>query len=345
MKIIIKKRYVVYIHEVLCELGFEEEKKDYIIYLKAIRDNEGDAINHIHNTLLSRFPISTAKNIVLELRSLLLLDQDNNITNIGVDAIESGYIFEPMKGVYTLYTIKNSPFRSSIFLLSQDKIRGEDTNIAKSVIEDIGKTIKLHDNNVVKILNIENTGRFSNQKKFAEVELIFEKERWLGYLTYNNRKTKMDLSNKFTKFHLDQNILNTFELVPGSNTTIFASSENLTEVEIITFKGNKKVTNYNIPELQIKVSAQILDIPLLPKNNTKATEWAKRLFVMKYLYDYLTETEFKSKWEYMINENLQLSNYQIEIASIHDIIEESKDDSKKWYLLAPIDFNLEELYL
>ena len=341
MKIELELKYESVKYEVLCELGKEEEKKEYIVFLKAVNESNGDPVNYIHSNLLNKFPISTAKNALLELQALLLVDTNGFLTESGREAINTGVIYDPLKGVYCFDTIINSPLKNTIISYSKEKVYGEEVIIEKQILDEVGHKIKLQDQSTIKVLAIEPSGKKSSNQSNVNLNLVYEEKKWFCYISTNKAKYNMDLSIEFYNMRLENDILNAFDIAPGSTNIILVDVDDLNNEEIITFKGSRKI-NYNIEKYSRMSDVLIKDLRLTPRNIVEANKWASRLFLLKYLDDYCTPTDLNAKWNYMINKNEEVfSLFTIDRPNLKNLINKINDKKKYWYLQAPLDFKLE----
>lgn len=341
MKINLTLNYQSIKYEVLCEIGIEDSKKEYLVYLKAVDEGTGNIVDYIHEKLLNKFPISTAKNVIMELQALLLVDQNHEITDAGKEALDTGTIFEPTKGVYAIEIVKNTPLESSIINLSQQKIYGSDSEVDKAVFKEINKTIKLHNKQNIRLLHIDPSGRISKKGEPVQIQLTFDRNEWKVYLKIRNQATKMELSDDFYDIDLTNIILDNFEFATGNPQAILKDVNGLSDKEIIEFRGNQEIRGLNISKYGRITNVMIEDIQYLPRNDIEANKWAKRLFLLRYLNDYSTETDIKANWDYMINENQTFLSYSLRLPTVKELLGNITNKQQQWYVQAPLDFDLE----
>ncbi len=333
------------IYEFIGEVGYEEDKPEYLVYLKAINEAGGNVVDYLHTNLLNKFPVSTVNNLLSELKALLLIDNNYQLTDTGKEALNEEKIFVPTRGTYTIEVAENSPLKSSIIYIKTNRsYNGEECDVDKILSKEVNKKIELLDNQIIRIINFDKKGRVANKKNKFKINLIYENNVWSAFV--NNKRKKVAISDEFLNLNLEDKILNNFERALGNPNAILVKTKDLSDSEILEFKGDKKLNNSIIKEYKLDNNIIVKDLELLPFDNQEAYLWAIKIFTLKYINDYATISELKYQWEQMILNYKQFELYDIPFPSIKDLkkhIDKKKNNMRFWFLQAPIDFRLEEI--
>jgi hypothetical protein len=334
-------------YTVLCTIGRELDRKEYLVFLETVKAAPPkDPVDHLHQELLKNFPRSTAKNILTELRMLQLVDERNRITDTGLKALEEKTFYEPEQGTYCFLVIESNILESPILKINDEKIKGEDADIPKRILDEVGWVIETQDKFNIYLIEIGKIGQKAlKNNEEASLELNYSDDQWKVRVGISGRYENMDLSDDFLKLKVQNQIMNRFDLVVGDEQAIRVKVADLQTEEIRKFKGRKSTQiEFNLNSQVIKSTAHIENITLHPNNNEEANKWAEKLFIMDYVKFYRTENELLYDWRMMLDENPILKAYsiaEVDAKSLSKKLLEQNKEEEYWFVQAPIDFQLE----
>ncbi|MHA1357682.1 MAG: hypothetical protein ACTSRC_06200 [Candidatus Helarchaeota archaeon] len=356
------------------ELGRNEARDEIISVLMLAREN-GNKISAelICQELLAKRPITMGSLIIKRCKELELFDEENNLTNLGQSSIESGEIFIPERELFIL-SCTNDPLLPQVILdlepqppqkLHQEinSERRKENNESKKKYDEgeiellpqwilnlEGKVIDLvcTSKNKVKIKSIAEKGQkiIVHQVEELKCELSIQDD---GSITlsifgrFNEKLQPPPLEFREVWKTLLGPIANDWDESVSSPKLRVRFGE-LTDQERNTFLKDIAFGNPSIPNYGNFEQTVIKDVPIGPKTQEDANEWANWLLINN-----LTSYQFEKGYQRVVEEISQkFSKFKVSLPSrmeLSNLLREKllttaeRMPNHYWFVQAPLDLN------
>jgi len=350
MKVTITQKINTEFYLGLMEVSRISDRDDLLPILKAVDECPYtiDLETYIQEKIYSALPISFSKNVIVELKLMGLIGENNEITEIGIQSLEDGKTMISEKGMYEIRIADLSPVcwqRVLSLTPFTKKENGKNEDVILPVEDfQLRKVLPRFGTNY-SINSCDPKGqRLAEKSKEIVSTLIFDSKNANWSFTVHDRRESitLDLSDEFN-YDLWRTILESnpygMELDGEKWKTRFESTN---RNERMNFMASRKYTLQSIEGLiDTPVEVHIEDIELLPSLRKDAQEWLDWLVSeeinsyilpseLEYLYGKISEKEIFNDFSLTFKESEELASNSM------------KNERKYWHLIAPLDFKLEE---
>ena len=355
-------------YEVLLEIARQYKREELIAVLKLAEENYGrvTAANICEKLLIDR-PESFGKAVLNRCQYLDLLDEGGRLTDIGKEALKTASVFLPERSKFLMWYTEDPLIPQKLLhlqpleepLLSEDVRKDRNIQSVNSQDDKVNTLPeKLHslegceanllgrDSGLVVIRKIASYGVFKNLSSDDNLRLCLRIEA--------QGQTSLSVEGKFKRTLPSPKI--EFEWawagVLGPLRDRWDTSRNppalrisfaeLSDVELGSFQKTLHISKPELEGLGIFEDTSIEDVPITPRTNDDAAEWAEWLLT-RSIDTYLTQEEFQEK-RTMVKEvfpdfpSLQLPSSEDLTGKLWGLRDDrGKFPHQYWYLQAPID--------
>lgn len=356
-------------YEVLMEIGLRESRAELNSVLMLTKEMGGKvSASDICENLLKGRPLQVGKAILDRCKYLDLIDYNGRLTEIGVESLNSGEVFIPEKGRYTIW-YTDDPLVPMGFL-SLEAI--PESSLYNEVNEQRNNNKNGFQSEEIpeKISNLQGRafsifGKGGGRVQIRKIDqyglsksLTIQDNLHAELKISQNNTTKISFTGKFRLegTRPDISFENSWISVIGEYASLWENTNNnsalktsytdLSEKEIFSFKKTLQLQRPTIPHLGDFNPTFVEEVPIKPRYLKDAESWATHL-LFKSITTYLNNFDYQQivkscKSKFPDYPNLQLP-------TIDQLLEAFKSSRKSdgrlpreyWYLQAPLDLNQE----
>ncbi len=307
-----------------------------------------DLVDYLHEKIYSNLPKSFSHNVLFELQLMGIIDESYSLTDLGRYSIMQGEIMIPEDGTFSVVVADLRPvcdqtvFKLSPFNRKEEK-EVESVTVPVDRIQ-YNKVLKMFGTDY-SINRCDQRGHKGNASPSFEVILKFDSQsaQWSLSVGNNREIIPLEVSNSF-QHNVWENVLDMNPYgMRRAGTKWEASFDSLNDNERQSFKSSREYRlRGGIPDiLPMDLNVSVENIDLVPKTLNDAQKWLDWL-VMEEVNTYITDSEIAYLYGEKMEEKI-FQNYILTSRSPISLIEKfNVRDRKYWYLIAPVDFRMEE---
>ncbi|MFX1284742.1 MAG: hypothetical protein ACFFB5_13870 [Promethearchaeota archaeon] len=361
MKITLKRRVEVLSYAVQMTIFEEEDRPEIIPLLRTLSEANETNINvieYLQNNIFIDLPVAFIKNILIELRLMGLILEDNTLSNRGKQTLEKGEVMVPRTGPYRVDIVDDPLIKQVIIdynplnlslkddLFSQDDDSRQTIEIPDFLSNTIDTRVSTIENNsrTIDIKEIQERGSKLHSKHQLEITLQFLNSYTQLIVNYRNHTRTLELPSNFNENKLIDRLLTSISSEADlTRWRIEQSPESLTITELSRFKKNFNLPSFEIEELGYFSFVTLQDIEIYPDNDQSARQWAIDLF-LEELSDYVINKRYLDLWNDLIYKYPVLGEYEYVIPTLKELWSGVQFGSQKyWFLRAGTDMRLGEV--
>lgn len=363
MEVVCSREIKTECFETLMDIGRPEHRPDIVAVLKLAQERRGRvSASDISNHLLGGRPESVGERIILRMRDLNLLDENNSLTREAIECLATETAMIPERGVFRVWVSGDSLLPSSLVGIEQvydsslkddilyDGAKGKPSlvKIDSSHIEGSKHTLVIRKEGFpagtqVTVLKVEKLARrLEDLGSLVKATMRFSSDG-VNVLELGDVGSKITLPGPSVMF---SDIAGAVESrLRGEWKGDFLDCRDLTAIDSLS-RRSFEISGLNIEEVRLRstderplgsFAASISELPIDTSSAPVAREWSRWL-LKDEIHGYLTQSEYAAlrteiEKKFKHSPKLDLPSLDVMLAAV------LREDNRElfWYLRAPVD--------